>query len=238
MSNQSGKNTLRAAYKKARTAFVSADAGAASGTGICVRVDREIMRQLTRSAVYQSAKTIFTYVSVGAETDTRALTRQAFADGKTVCVPRTSGKGDAGHMDAVPLTLDQYLAMIEAACRASGIPGTARTRNQIPEPPDDCPALAPEQLDLILVPSLAVDVWGYRLGYGGGYYDRYIEAARKAKKGGGADTVPERPVIIAIQRSAFVVETALPREPHDQRADAILTENGFTFPSFSDERDF
>jgi 5-formyltetrahydrofolate cyclo-ligase len=234
MTSHAEKNTLRAVYKKARAAFVSADAGAASGAGICVRVDREIMRQLIGSAVYQSAKTIFVYVSVSAETDTRELTRQAFADGKTVCVPRTSGKGAAGHMDAVPLMQDQYHAMIETACSTSGIPGAASTREQIPEPPDDYTALTPEQLDLILVPSLAVDVWGYRLGYGGGYYDRYIEAARTARKGGGTDTVSKRPVILAIQRSAFVTKEALPREPHDQRADAILTENGFTFPSFSD----
>jgi 5-formyltetrahydrofolate cyclo-ligase len=219
MTVHSEKNALRAAYKQTRTDFVSAEAGA------CARIDLAITKRLIGLSAYRSAKTIFTYVSVGAETDTRALIRRAFSDGKIVCVPRTIGRGTAGHMDAVPLTPDRYHAMTETGCGAFGIP----------EPPDDDPALAPEQLDLILVPSLAVDVYGFRLGYGGGYYDRYIEEARTARKGGGMDTVSERPIIIAIQRNVFVTKEALPRERHDRQVDAILTEREFISSfSFSD----
>ncbi|MDR0874977.1 MAG: 5-formyltetrahydrofolate cyclo-ligase [Clostridiales Family XIII bacterium] len=215
MADHTEKNALRAAYKQSRMDFVSADAGA------CARIDLEITERLLRSDAYRSAKTIFTYVSVGAETDTRGLIARAFADGKSVCVPRTSGRGDAAHMDAVPLTREQFRAMTETDCGAFGIP----------EPPAAYPALARELPDLIIAPSLAVDVHGYRLGYGGGYYDRYIEGARKAGKGRGRGASSACILIIAIQRSAFVTKEALPREPHDQRADAILTENGVIFSS-------
>jgi 5-formyltetrahydrofolate cyclo-ligase len=213
MTHLSNKNALRAVYKQIRMDFVSADAGAST------RIDREIAELLLGSDAYRSAKTIFTYVSVGAETDTRSLIGHIFADKKTVCVPRTSGRGKAARMDAVPLTPDRYRAMIKTGCGAFGIP----------EPPGDLPAMAKERPDIIIVPSLAVDVHGFRLGYGGGYYDRYIEEVRETDKACTKNTMGKCRLIIAIQRSAFVTEQTLPHEPHDQRVNAVLTERGFTF---------
>lgn len=204
MLNQSEKNALRASYKQARRDF------AVDNADICAETDRKICENLLTSDAYKSAKTIFSYVSVGEETDTLRFIDSAFADGKTVCVPRTSGRGELAHMDAIPLTRDEYLAMLESP---SGVFG-------IPAPPDDKPAIAPKDLDLVIVPSLAIDDRGIRLGYGGGYYDRYIKEIRETNTS-----------IVAIQRSRFVVKTNLPCEPHDQIVDAVLTECGFTSPS-------
>ena len=68
---------------------------------------------------------------------------------------------------------------------------------------------------VLLVPLLAFDADGYRLGYGGGYYDRTLEWLRK-----------QRPIrAIGIAYAGQEVE-ALPREPHDQQLDAVLTEFG------------
>ncbi|GAB3588411.1 5-formyltetrahydrofolate cyclo-ligase [Calidifontibacter terrae] len=64
--------------------------------------------------------------------------------------------------------------------------------------------------DVIVVPALAVDLDGYRLGQGGGSYDRTLPRAR-----------PEAPVLAMVFEQEIVVR--VPREPHDRRVDAVLT---------------
>lgn len=79
---------------------------------------------------------------------------------------------------------------------------------------------APEATPLImLVPGLAFDAEGFRLGYGLGYYDRTIQALRDA---GGL-------LAIGIAYAAQLIE-AVPREDHDQPLDLIVTENGIFVP--------
>jgi 5-formyltetrahydrofolate cyclo-ligase len=80
----------------------------------------------------------------------------------------------------------------------------------IPEPMAHWPAVTPA---LLLVPLLAFDPWGHRLGYGGGFYDRTLEALN----------VPAIGIGYAGQEVA-----ALPHEPHDIALDGVLTEHGLT----------
>ncbi|MEB3293955.1 MAG: 5-formyltetrahydrofolate cyclo-ligase [Synechococcales bacterium] len=84
----------------------------------------------------------------------------------------------------------------------------------IPEPDPSLPLAQPEQLDLLLVPCVACDRQGYRLGYGGGFYDRLLEDPRWA-------SIPT----LGITFQAAIVET-LPLEPWDQQLTGILTEQG------------
>ena len=78
--------------------------------------------------------------------------------------------------------------------------------------------IQPEEIDLILIPGLAFTPDGQRLGRGGGFYDRYL--AR----------LPARATKLGVCFQCQVVES-LPSEAHDQRMDAIVTENGITdFP--------
>jgi len=79
------------------------------------------------------------------------------------------------------------------------------------EPAEDAPAPPP---DLVLVPGLAFDRSGFRLGRGGGFYDRFLESL----------SFP-RPVLCGVCFSRQIVP-AVPREPHDARVDWILTEEG------------
>ena len=80
----------------------------------------------------------------------------------------------------------------------------------IPVPADTATALLP---DALLVPMLAFDRQGYRLGYGGGYYDRTLLALRALKP------------VIAIGVAYAAQEVAeVPREPFDQRLDYVMTE--------------
>ena len=94
----------------------------------------------------------------------------------------------------------------------------------IPEPPDAFPALDIADLDLVITPSLALDQWGYRLGHGGGYYDRFIAAGMVQNK---------CPLFVAPQRAAFVQNEPLPREDYDMTVDVIVTENGIFIPASS-----
>ena len=80
-------------------------------------------------------------------------------------------------------------------------------------PPPTQPVVSP---DLVITPLLAFQADGLRLGQGGGYYDRALEALRARK----------RVVALGLAYSGQRVEN-LPREPHDQRLDAILTEKEY-----------
>ncbi|MEN9278142.1 MAG: 5-formyltetrahydrofolate cyclo-ligase [Thermostichus sp. DG_1_5_bins_95] len=81
------------------------------------------------------------------------------------------------------------------------------------EPEPSAELIDPETADLILVPALACDRQGGRLGYGGGYYDRFLQNRSTPKWG----IVPQ----------ACLLEEALPQESWDQRLDGIQTEQGF-----------
>jgi 5-formyltetrahydrofolate cyclo-ligase len=83
--------------------------------------------------------------------------------------------------------------------------------------PKDGPWVIPQ---VLIVPLLAFDAAGYRLGYGGGFYDRTLQALRKAG-----------PVTAIGYAFAAQEATVVPREPTDERLDAVVTEDGVrTFP--------
>ncbi|MCF2970454.1 5-formyltetrahydrofolate cyclo-ligase [Synechococcus sp. Nb3U1] len=83
----------------------------------------------------------------------------------------------------------------------------------LPEPAPSSEVLDPDAADLILVPALACDLLGGRLGYGGGYYDRFLQNRLTPKWG----IVPQ----------ACLLGDPLPQDDWDQRLDGIQTENGF-----------
>ena len=82
----------------------------------------------------------------------------------------------------------------------------------IREPAATLPVVAPRDLDVMLVPGVAFDPRGNRLGYGGGYYDRVLAA---------------RPCLTIGIAWTFQVVDAVPMEPWDQPVDALLTESGW-----------
>ena len=88
----------------------------------------------------------------------------------------------------------------------------------IPEPPEAaCPEINPSHIDLVLVPGVAYDRRGYRLGYGAGYYDRFLRLLRPdALKVGLA--------------YSFQVLDVLPAEAHDVPVDLVATEEELIFP--------
>ena len=106
------------------------------------------------SELYRQAKTIYGYLPYNQEVRTVPMLQRALADGKQVAVPKVYGDD----MKFIYLT---DLSRVE-----SGYAG-------IPEPVDDGP-VADDPTALVLMPGLAFDQQGRRIGYGGGFYDRFL----------------------------------------------------------------
>lgn len=94
-----------------------------------------------------------------------------------------------------------------------GDPLVRHPRLNVEEPMPTAPAIIPS---VVLVPLLAFDGDGFRLGYGGGYYDRTIAQMRQ---------FPTPPLFIGVGHTSQEID-AVPTEPHDARLDGILTELG------------
>ena len=119
--------------------------------------DEGITQRLCESEQYQNANIIFTYVGISNEVATIPIILDALSSGKKVCAPITRGEGI---MDAAYLTgLDQL---------------TKNPRGLL-EPNENCEIVDPKDIGFVIVPCLSCDPFGNRIGYGGGYYDRYLK---------------------------------------------------------------
>lgn len=117
--------------------------------------DEMLLQLFLASPAYQAATNIATYLSFEHEFSTEALIEHALRDGKRVCVPKTYPKGRMEFMEYNPENLQ-------------------KTHFGLMEPGDGALVVDKEDIDLIHVPGLVFNSEGYRLGYGGGYYDRYL----------------------------------------------------------------
>ena len=153
------------------------------------KVSREqrLCRRFLESSLYADCRQLFCFVALPQEPETRELLRRALADGKTVAVPRClPERRMAFHRLSPEQPLESQLV--------SGSFGVAE----------------PLEAPLCQVPGLAFDQNGGRLGYGAGYYDRFLRAYPFLRK-------------IGYALSPFVTD-CVPTEPTDQRLDGIATE--------------
>ena len=121
-----------------------------------VTLDLALTERFLQHPFYQEAKTIATYLSFPHEFQTQELIEQALKDGKKVLIPKTYPKG---RMDFVVYDPQQLV----------------KTSFGLLEPQGDLEVVDASQIDLIHVPGLVFTTKGYRIGYGGGYYDRYLK---------------------------------------------------------------
>ena len=119
-------------------------------------IDRVLTERLLQHPFYQEAKIIATYLSFPHEFRTQELIEQALKDSKKVLIPKTYPKG---RMDFVVYHPQQLV----------------KTSFGLLEPQGDLEVVDASQIDLIHVPGLIFTTEGYRIGSGGGYYDRYLE---------------------------------------------------------------
>ena len=143
---------------------------------------------------FRRASIVLLTLPFGSEWNTRALALSALSAGKTVAIPRV----DAGAKMLVLHAIADLERDIVAGFRA------------IPEPLPSTPIVVPEAVDWILVPGVAFDMRGGRLGYGGGYYDRLLPLCR-----------PGVPTVAGAFRVQIVDD--VPAAPHDVRIDAVAT---------------
>ena len=153
--------------------------------------DSGIFTSLISLPEYATAEKILAYYSVGNEPDMLKFIDFALADGKVVALPLC------------------YRGGIMYAHRIGGLGEASPKMLGIPAPSEDSVRIAAQELDFIVVPALVFDTRGFRLGYGGGYYDRYLEGVCAYKVG------------VARER---LVYDRLPVEPHDVSVDCIVTE--------------
>lgn len=143
------KTALRKALIASRKAIPVAEREAAS---------RAMLQRLQAEGSYQRAHTLLVYAPFDAEIRVDFLFDTAEAAGKILLFPVCLRQGE----------MEAYLPRDRQQMR--------RDRYGIPAPdPEKDELYAPEKVDLVIVPLLSFDRQGYRMGYGGGYYDRYLK---------------------------------------------------------------
>lgn len=160
----------------------------------CREADAAICRCVLLSEPYQKAGTVFCYVGAEREIDTMALLRAALRDGKAL---------------AVPLCLPEKGQM--EARRINGLGDLVSGRYGILAPKLNCPVVPPEEIELAVVPCCTGNADGQRLGYGGGYYDRYLRNTRC-------------PTMLLCRHQ--LERADIPVEEHDLQMDYFVTERG------------
>lgn len=180
------KSALRDAFRRQRLALAPEERQ---------RLSRLAAAHLLKSDAWRKANIVALYMAVRGETDCSALFEDALALNKTVLLPVCS-RVEKGRM-------------IFAACSGPddlepGPYGIAEPRTSTPGP----------QADLMVIPGFAFDRLGYRLGAGGGYYDRFL-----------ADAAMTAPLRVGLCY-AFQITNALPRDRWDMPMHALCCEQG------------
>lgn len=151
----------------------------------------KIISRVLDSDEYKDANTIFTFVSTSREIDTISIIKDALNNNKTVGVPKCVAKGimEVYEIKSLKdLTLGKY---------------------DILEPKNNCNVINKDKIDLVIMPCVTCNEKGQRLGYGGGYYDRYLEHC-DAKK--------------LIMCREILMKYNIPMASHDILMDMLVTE--------------
>jgi 5-formyltetrahydrofolate cyclo-ligase len=157
------------------------------------RESMKMCESIIASTPYQGATIVLAYASFGSEFDTSFLLQCVLADKKILVMPRVD-------KDAQQLQLHRVNHLDELSAGAW----------DIREPHAVAEIVLPNEIDFILVPGVAFDSAGFRIGYGKGFYDKLLSSVNPAS---------------TRLSAAFDCQVigAVPNEAHDQRVDIIIT---------------
>jgi len=155
-------------------------------------LDDKIYKKLISSQYYNNCNIVFVYVSFGKEVDTLKIISKLLEDNKVVCVPKVINKKDG--MKAIRInSLDELKVGYYNILEPTGIE-----------------EVDPENIELCLIPGLAFDNKGGRIGYGGGFYDRFLCRVSSKTK------------LIALAYKFQILED-IPMDDYDIRIQGIIT---------------
>ena len=159
----------------------------------------QIEKNLLDLEEFDKAKTVMFYISKGSEVHTRMMIKEAIRREKKVVVPITK-------LDKKELVVSELLDLDELKLGAFDVPEPKNTK-----------LVSADKIDLIIVPGIAFDKMGNRLGYGLGFYDRFLCSLK------------EGATIVALAYD-FQVLDEIPNDHHDVPADTIITESQIIRP--------
>ncbi|MBP3585604.1 MAG: 5-formyltetrahydrofolate cyclo-ligase [Peptococcaceae bacterium] len=183
------KNQLRKQYKQIREQLTIEQVKKNSA---------QIADRLFQTSFWQNSSTVMLYLSFQNEVMTDQIYRQGWLEGKTMLLPICSAQNGIMTMSVLS-SFDQL------------IPNRYGIR-ELPAPVQQI--IAPQKIDLCLIPGIAFDRYGNRLGFGSGYYDRYLAQI--------ASHVPR----IALAHSCQIYDGLLPVDQYDLPIHYMLTEYG------------
>jgi len=158
---------------------------------------QKVCERITELPQFKNCSAIFAYQSFGSEVDTQFLLERAWNSGKKVCIPKVAEKGK---MDFFAIEKNHRLK--------PNIYG-------ILEPPKDSELAIPDEKTMFVVPGVAFDRNGFRIGYGAGFYDIYLTKFENSVN-------PTAKIGICFD--FCMVDNAFP-DSHDVPMSAIVTEN-------------
>lgn len=180
---------------------------------ICGRM-ANFISELRSDSDLQTLK-IFVYIPFRDEIQLMPFIERCWQSGAIVYAPRVN---KAAHM------LELYLIESEADLEC-GTWGIKEPRTTLPQ----LPIGSWPELDIIVVPGIAFDEQGGRIGYGGGFYDRFMEEMDNSLGiQDHSEAQTKKPLIVALSYQFQVLEQ-VPMEPHDFRVDVLITENSLIY---------
>ena len=192
------KREIRRAVRARIAAMTSDNRADASDTACALaRAERHFL----------DASTVLLYLAMADEINPHPLLAAALDARKRVFLPRMDW--DADSMQAVEIHSPEFPTEVR--------------RHRLAEPVGTT-TIDPAALDLIVVPGVAFDRNGGRIGRGKGFYDRFLARARERGQAGDAAS---RPFRLGLCFSCQIVDS-VPCDAHDQRVDAIASESGLT----------
>lgn len=156
--------------------------------------DNIILEKLFESNLYKNSNNIFVYISFRDEINTIKLIEKAFLDNKNVYVPKVYNSNK-----------------IMKAIKIDSLDNLEKNKMGILEPKNDNLSIDKNNIDLIIVPGAVFDEEFNRIGYGGGYYDRYLEEI----------SYKNNKIALAYD---FQIISKIEAEDHDIKMDYIITD--------------